>query len=380
MTERNNKKLKILDMWLGGIFLFLCGLFVKKTSPRKFKSKLEELETLNNRNDFSITETSIRKIGILKSAAIGDTVILSPVIKDLARHFPNAKIKIFTGGSNFEIAKLLLPDFEIVKVPIFNPIKALSEIRKENYDLFFDFDSWPRISAIYSFLSRSNLSIGFKTPGQYRHYCFNIPVLHDLKVHEIENYRNLVRVLGVNPVSLPCLTVEPSGVAAGSGNSQLIVFHPWAGGSQAAAKSWPNQNWVELAKKISSGRCRISICTGPSDDDKSRELVDLALASGVHLEVEKPINISCLVDYLNSADLVIAVDSGIAHIAGALGKKVIGLYGPTSPDRWGALGTNVGAIKDNTPATINLGFEIPLHLSLQIVQQEVLEKIALWRQ
>jgi len=84
-SERGSKLLKFINRYVGIPLLCLLKLFKKKNN---FPDKIE-------------------KIALLKIAAIGDTTILTGIIKDIEEYNPNIEMTLFTGSSNHEFAKLL---------------------------------------------------------------------------------------------------------------------------------------------------------------------------------------------------------------------------------------------------------------------------------
>jgi heptosyltransferase I len=82
--------------------------------------------------------------------------------------------------------------------------------------------------------------------------------------------------------------------------------------------------------------------------------------------------------------MVVSVDTGIMHLAAALGVPVIGLHGPTSSKRWGPIGRNADAIDSPDPGAgyLYLGFEVPAvpppcmeAISYETVLDECLKKL-----
>lgn len=331
MQERANPLLKSLDYYLGIPLVWLLSLFKKRRS-------------------IAIPENPLW-IGCMKTSAIGDTVLVSAVLRDLKVRFPQAKIILFTGGSNFQAAQIFAGVDQVVRLPMSNPLAALRILRQFPLDIMFDFDSWPRINAVLSFFSRAQLRLGFRTPGQHRHSADHKVVAHQGDIHEIENYRHLAALVGAYAASVPDIRPAAPGVA---GFETTVIFHCWPGGSRALEKMWTNASWVELGRRVKARGYRVLLSTGPGDVQKSEEL--LALAPDLFELLRTP-GLRELISALRSCRAVVSVDTGVAHLAGALGQKTLVLYGPTSPERWGALGAGVLCLKDQAPTSISLGFE-----------------------
>ncbi len=329
VKERGNSRLRLIDRYLGIPIIFLLGLFrIKRKQIPHFQS-----------------------IALLKTSGIGDTVLLSGVIEDLKRQFPGKKITLFTGHLNFEMGKLI-SGCQVISLPVTKPWQAIRILRQHQFDLWMDFGPWPRINALLSYFARAKYRVGFKTAGQFRHYIYDKTISHSFKRHEIENYRDFVRMLGISKHSFPtigCCKVQ-------SVKKKRIALHLFPGGSRAYLKMWPDHKWEELIHYLGQHGYEV-IFTGSGKDRNAIEKFLSGNSQQINLAGE--LTLQETAEYLTSCECVISVDTGIMHLAAALGCQVIALHGPTSPNRWGAVGKKVTAITpdiDYTPC-IQLGFE-----------------------
>lgn len=178
--------------------------------------------------------------------------------------------------------------------------------------------------------------VGFKSDGQHRHWLYDQSVPHSAGAHEIENFRALVRALGVKATHQPVVDVpdyEPSG------EKPYIMFHPWATGDRAFLREWDANNWVELAKKCADNETKFLV-TGTRDElSRSEHLVNRLSRAG--LSAESFAGEDGLLDIsrqIGRSELVISVNTGIMHLAALLGAPTISLNGPTATHRWGPVG------------------------------------------
>src|SRR5205085_7589635 len=109
---------------------------------------------------------------------------------------PDATVVLIAGSDNAEVARLV-EGVEVATVPIGEPLETVRRLRRLELDVLLDFGQWTRVEALCSFFSGARYTIGFDTPGQRRHYCYDSTVRHSADVHELENYRRLARRLGV---------------------------------------------------------------------------------------------------------------------------------------------------------------------------------------
>ena len=96
----------------------------------------------------------------------------------------------------------------VVKMPMLNLMAGISAARVPAVDVMLDFGQWSRAEALIALFSRASFTVGFQTPRQYRHYAYDQIVEHSSDVHELENYRRMVRELGVTTQNVPFLRVS----------------------------------------------------------------------------------------------------------------------------------------------------------------------------
>ena len=337
--ERGNSLLRVADRMVGIPAIWSLGFFRRVSKGRSR----------------SIPQHP-RVIGLLKASGIGDAVILSGVIVDLRAHFPQARLVLFSGTSNYAFARLLAGVDAVVPLPIRKPLEALRLVRHEKPDVMIDFGMWPRFEAIVASLSGAAWVVGVKTPGQHRHFGYDTVVDHS-RDHEIYNYRNLVAPLGVVSTSFPS-------IAAGTDRPRpldrpYVVLHLWPGGSNSAERSWPNERWLALAKVLAERGNAIVLSGGPDDFEKTSALVE----EWGHLSLDvlgiAGLKAAETIVWLRHAHGVVSVNTGLLHLAAALDVPTIALNGPTSGKRWGPLGKYTRSVSSPMvpDGYLNLGWE-----------------------
>ena len=303
----------------------------------------------------------IRRIGLLKTAAIGDTALLSVITRDIAHAFPEAELVLVTGEDNAGVAPLLRPAVtRHVRISTVQPLAAIRTLRAERFDVIADCGSWPRIDAVLTALSGARWRLGFRTRKQHRHYAYDVSVPHSAELHELANYRMLVEALGVRGGSAPRLLAPKSLPTERLPASPFLVFHPWAGGFRGELREWPERRWVELAGRLAH-LGRILITGSAAEADRSAGLARrMADAGADHAEsVAGRYSLSELADVLSTASLVVSVNTGVMHLAALLGAPTLSLNGPTNERRWGPVGERVVSVNPSVSGCgyLDLGFE-----------------------
>jgi len=301
------------------------------------------------------------RIGIFLNPALGDTLLGSASILDVRNIFPHAKLILFATSANAAAAKLLPEIDEITLIPITRPIKCIQILRRCRLDLMLDFTSWQRITAAYTLLSGARFTAGFERKKQYRHRGYDKTVAHLSDCHEIENQRRLTTWLGASTKCAPRLVI-PAGPVPGEilAGGKLIVLHAWPSGALSSLREWPEERWVELAKRLMSPE-RIFLLTGsPADEPRCHAVFERFVAQGIPARVLIGHDgIAGVARVLQRAELLISVNTGIMHLGAILGVPTVALNGPTSAHRWGPVGTNVANVStsDASGGFLDLGFE-----------------------
>lgn len=312
-SERGNRLLRLVDRCLGIPLVRLAGLCSKKSSPPE----------------------QVERIGVLCLGCIGDMVILSGPLADLAQRFPLAQQTIFCSGANADVARMVPSASELVILPIKNTFQAIALIREHGpFDAWLDASQWPRLGALLSFAARAQHKIGFSSPGQHRHHVYDSVVPHSAQCHELENFRQLAACLGVVGQSSPYLTpVPPAGVVLP--RKPYAVLHMFPGGYRSHMKMWPEENWRELVQALLSRGFSIILSGGPADHEANAHFIrSVGDNSLVNLAGS---SLTVTAEVLRQATITISVNTGVMHLAAALGAPLVSLQGPTSTLRWGAV-------------------------------------------
>lgn len=333
--ERGNVRLRFLDRYVGIPVVMALGLIRHKSHKNIHKQ--------------------INTLAFLHTAAIGDTILLSASVKDVKDAYPNANLTLFAGSSNYEMAQLVTGIDRIIKLPVNNPVESIKLIRESGiFDVWIDFGPWPRLNAILSYFAKAHLKIGFKTKGQYRHYAYDVSVAHSDKIHELYNYRKILNSLNIQCNNLPSIFVESS-----AASTNKIVIHMFPGGYKSYLKEWPEHKWVEIIDILNHGGYYIFLTGAKADHQKAVNIRNKVHNKEQVNVVAGKLDLKQTAQLLQSSKLVISVNTGIMHLAAALGCNLVALHGPTSVKRWGPLSANAISIKSSLPCSpcLNLGFE-----------------------
>lgn len=335
-VERNNPLLKKLDYYVGIPLVYILGKFHhQQTKPRAY-----------------------RNIVLIKTAAVGDTIILSAMVEELKLAYPKAKITVICSKNNVAMVKTLA---HIDRIEIFvmkHPWQSLKRLKYlGHYDLVLDFGPWPRINGIIAWKLNADYKVGFYRPDTYRHYVYDAKVEHLDMLHEIDNYRNILRGAGIDPKGIfPDLRTDKRLLV---GN--YVVLHLFPGGAMEIQRRWPNGRWLEIAEELYRlYDVKILLSGGPADKEEAQQICNTLIAKAIPAEnIAGKYSLKDMASVLQYARVVVSVNTGIMHYAAAVGVPLVAIHGATSEVRWGPLSDKSVVVKsgEHCQPCISLGFE-----------------------
>jgi heptosyltransferase III len=335
--KRGSVKNRILDRFVGIPVVFLTSLVL----PRRQRPK------------------SVSRIGVMASPTLGDTLLNSAALQDLRVSFPEAHIIYFASKTSLAAVELLPCVDEIVQFRMTNPLEAIRAIRKCDLDVLFDFTPWQRLTAFYTAVSGAKYRVGFRSENQYRHWAYDLAAEHASTRHELDNFRSLLHVFGVEPKSEPALNVPYDLDGEIDSNVNAIVFHPWASGDRGVLREWPTSYWIDLASRLANADTIFIVTGAPSERAKSDALCADLRAAGLNARTYiSEDGLTSLGAMLRNTDLVVSVNTGIMHLAAIIGAPTVGLNGPTASHRWGPIGTRAISVEPRgCGGFLHFGFE-----------------------
>ncbi len=295
------------------------------------------------------------RIGILATAAIGDTLLMSAVLSDLAATHPEAHLTLFAGESNLAVARLACPVHEIQPIGATRPLAAIRRFNSMGpFDAWLDFGPWPRINALLTHFAPAKYKIGFAASGQHRHHVYHAQVEHGRDRHEIENLRALVAPLGVSSRSLPNLKLPRD-----QAGEPYTVLHMFPGGYRSHFKAWSRDNWIALINALTAEGRSVQLSGAAVDAAEARTVQKACNHRDKVRSRAGELDIAATAALLTGAEQLISVNTGIMHLGAACGTPVVALNGPTSPLRWGPLGDRVINLNASSRSAgcLHLGFE-----------------------
>jgi heptosyltransferase-1 len=295
----------------------------------------------------------MNRILIVRLSALGDIVHALPVLGRLRQAFPEAQIDwlveenyaptlaLATGLTGRVIVRarneVVVPDAVMFATGL-GYVRAVKFLRSQRYDAALDLQGLLK-SAVWSRVSGAQRVIGFdrdhlREPLAASFYTDT--VIPDASGHVIRKNLSILQALHIEP-GPPELALVPHAtpelirtIQTAGGSDGYVVINP---GAAWPNKCWPPDRFAALAKLLRDRTGLHSLVTwGPNE----RPLADaVSQASGGAATPAPATSVSDLAALMRSAALVISGDTGPLHIGAAVGAPIVGLFGPTRPERNG---------------------------------------------
>lgn len=282
----------------------------------------------------------IKSVLVVSNTGFGDTLLSTPSIKTLRKSFPKLDIT-FLVNHNFYT---LFEGFEYVnrivkyKKGLLNQLKIISKLRDYKVDVIFLFHSNGPEDIFFSKLSGTKhiLKMTHNNNHEYKNIFLNNPVL--IEQHDIENRLDLVRILNPKIVDtcmeIPKMFYNDNNFFKDT-SKRYIAFQM---GAQDTFKMWPVSKFIALANKIHHLDDNIDIVilgATKYEQELTTEFISKIDKKDRIYNLCAVTKIELLPKVLNSCDLLITNDTGTMHLAIALKKQTICLFGPTNSKLFG---------------------------------------------
>ena len=214
-----------------------------------------------------------------------------------------------------------------------------SALHAAKYDAVIDLQGAVR-SALIARLAGCRRLIGEDEPRERAARWFFSERIATHGIHVIEQDVELASAIAgdaLAPVE-PWLPIDPAAEAWADEiippitNKTAVLITPGAGWG---AKRWPIERYAAVAQSLAVLGCRVLINIGPGEESLAEIIANQTGSAATPLACTLP----QLIALTRRVALAIAGDTGPLHLACALGRPVVGIYGPTDPSRNGPYGT-----------------------------------------
>ncbi|MDB6020247.1 MAG: Lipopolysaccharide heptosyltransferase [Pedosphaera sp.] len=294
------------------------------------------------------------KILILKPSSLGDVVHALPVLRLLKLHLPQSEIFWWLESG---LVPLLADDPDLAGIFSFQRnswsapsgwlqvLNAVRGMRRERFDWAIDLQGLAR-SGLFTWLADAELSVGLDNPREgaregARLYYDLLTPRAARGTHAVDRYLAILPQLGV-PVHqrFQWLPERPQ-IADAVREKWRPVPARWVAllpGARWNNKRWPVENFTDLVRRLSASEpdLQFAILGGNADCALGQAIAETNPNRCLNLTGQT--SLPEMIEWLRLTELVITNDTGPMHIAAALRRPIVALFGPTDPNATGPYG------------------------------------------
>ncbi len=334
------KFLKSVDKVLGKPLVYLL--------PSLYKSRMD-------------IQHSAERILIIRPGGIGDAVLLLPAIKMLKNSLPEAEIDILCEKRNFSIFQL---SKEISSLYLYDRDMELLKCLRNKYDIVIDTEQWHRLSAVVARLTGAPIRVGFNTNERAKMFTHPIPYSHD--DYEVYSFLRLIRPI-IDSLSIGAdwqPVFDPNSVfidpeeetvdrdvlttveeALSRWPKGLVAISP---GATVEERRWGGNRYGRLAERLAEEGYGILILGTKAEKGDAERMLTFAEEC---IDLTGKTDLKAAAFILKKCRLFIGPDSGLLHIAYAVGTPTVSLFGSGIQKKWAPRGHRHIVINKGLPCS-----------------------------
>jgi ADP-heptose:LPS heptosyltransferase len=314
------------------------------------------------RRDHSVDPDRVRCIAIGKLLGMGSIIQATPLLHDLRRSFPNAKLVFLTTRSNRGLIERLDLVDEAIYIDDTNPrtlaattARAIAQLLAYRLDLYFDLEIYSAGASVLSVASGARNRIGFyRGSARFKKGIYTHLTMFNPRAPIAAIYRQLhlcvggerggppqygpLRVGEADTQSLAAtlaryaLRLEPRYTVVNPNASDLLL-----------ERRWPMAKYVQLITELTARGEQIVLVGASSEADYVGQIAGLLPppARARTVDTSGKLSLSELFAIIKGAACVVTNDTGPMHFSIALDRPTVCLFGPVSPDHYGVRKANV---------------------------------------
>jgi heptosyltransferase-2 len=312
------------------------------------------------------------KILVIRGGAIGDFIVTLPVLSALRAQFPQARLEVLGYGhiAQLAVAGCLADAVRPIEARALAGFFARGGALDERLKLYF-----AEFAVLLSYLYdpdgifRENISrctgaqfiVGPHRPDDHGGVPASEVLLKPLERLAIFDADPVPRLNLAHLATQNGLARNDRSVDQGK-SRRWLAAHP---GSGSERKNWPESNWAELlAQAIDGMHCNILLVGGEAEGRRLDRL--MARLPSEHCRLAQSLPLTDLALLLRQCDFFIGHDSGISHLAAALGLPGVVLWGNSVEAVWRPQSERIGIVRDPSGLA-----HLPVPRVLEVLAQTV---------
>ena len=287
------------------------------------------------------------KILILKPSSLGDVVQALPVLRLLKLHLPHSEMFWWIDA---RLVGLLEVDPDLAGLFPFERkrwaapsrwlevLASIQAMRAKRFDWVIDLQGLAR-SGAFAWLAKGAFTIGLDDAREGARGFYDVAVPRPApNAHAVDWYLAVLPRLGVAVHERFQWLPERPELAA----QVRHKWHPNAArwlvllpGARWDNKRWPAEYFAELVQRLSPTNAELRFAILGSTEDGATARFITAANPHRCLDLTGQTTLPEMIEWVRLSELVVTNDTGPMHVAAALGKPVVAMFGPTDPKRTG---------------------------------------------
>jgi len=335
------------------------------------------------------------KVLILKPSSLGDVIQALPVLRLIKLHRPDAEIWWWIDSG---LAPLLAHDPDLTGIILFERrrwgrprywhelLGGIHGLRAHHFDWVIDLQSLAR-SGAFAWLACGKLTIGLDDAREGARGFYDIAVRRPSPTtHAVDWYLQVLPFLRI-PIHhhfdwMPRHAPTEAGVLARAprDGTKWVALQP---GARWENKRWPLESYVAVARSLIQQRPDVRVAVVGGKDDQT---LGAAICGGLGdrgLDLTGRTSLPEMMEWVRRCDVMVTNDTGPMHVAAAMGRPIVSLFGPTDPRRTGPYGQIDTVLQHALPCRPCLKAHCEYHepmaclkaLGPQLVVKKVLERL-----
>jgi lipopolysaccharide heptosyltransferase II len=313
--------------------------------------------------DHSMTDRNINRIVVAKLIGMGSILQATPLLKALKQQYPHCTLTFVTMRANQELIQrlscvdeVLVLDDRNIFIMLITTVRTVAELIRQRADLYFDLELYSAFASLLALCAVTRNRLGFyRHSVAFKNGIYTQLVYFNTRMPVRRLYLQLGRVAGVPPNQPDLIGPIRVDERDRSGAHRVLsrtaewqVEKPYIAVNPNASdllleRRWPDEHVIETVARLVSLGHQVALIGANNERLYVQSLMNRLLPD-VQSRVANTagcLTLGELLALLEEAACVLTNDSGPMHMAIALRRPTVCLFGPVSPEHYGQPLNNV---------------------------------------
>ena len=304
-----------------------------------------------------------RRLLVVKVFGMGDSILVRSLIEHLAARNPQMEIGVLVGPATRELmtlgANFSVHQYTQRTLTLRTGFKSLREIRRGRYDAILNLEQGSTAGSAFLAATGVRFRVGFLPVVDSPKALF---LTHAERFHQQRSmWQSFVRLAqmidpglsdGVRPIPVECGRSSEAWALEWLRGHVLgrpaMAMH--LGSQDLEFRRWPVDRFVQLAERIRGFTAKASIILTGTAPERPLIRGFMDKYSGHAVDASDSGSLEKTAALLKRCDLLVSNDTGIMHLAAAMGTPTVGLFGPNWPRHWAPIGSRATYVYDTKVA------------------------------